>query len=283
MNARKGAQSSPSHDFTYTTLGLDDTNLPDFQQNTAPVLVESTSYHVNSPYKLSSFDAGGKYDESIITAKKIPNNLTDCEDAMDTGEPGATALSHPLSDFSNYLFMTDPFHSENCPPVTAQYPHNCIKEGSNFGTRTENAATRRCPSSAECFCTGCLEAQIFQTLQLANKKLQMSIVGGSSEDVSNLIKVIDRCFDWLNFLKTRGTDNFDVRLGCVILSFNCDSPEALDFLWQRWITGQLTSELQEIFLPLFEMQYPNSKVSIITRMCSHQYLRYRNKLVAEKG
>ena len=289
-DALKATQSAPSHDSTYKALGMGDhqpVNVGAIQQSTTfPVLVESTSYHINSPYKSTSFGDGDKYGDNnnnTTIVKKPANSLTTgCGEAMEIDEPGATALCRPVSQFRNYQFQTGPYHSENHPPETTQYPHNYVVEGSNFA-QVGNAVTRSCPSSPDCECTVCLEAQILQTLKIANKKLQMAIISGNGEEASNLTKVIDRCFDWLHFLKTRGIDNCDVHLGCVILNFNCESPEALDILWKRWITGQLTSELQAIFLPLFEMQYPNSKVSIVTKMCSHQYLRYWKKLAAEKG
>ena len=291
-NASKGTQSAPLHGLTCKApLGTGDhqaANLPVFQQSTtSPVLVESTLYHANSPYKstlIGGRENPGDNNNSTTVVKKPANNLiTDCEDFMDIDESGATTAVRTISDVRNQPFLTSPAHSENRPPAATQYPNNYIMEGSNFSHVDNPSITRCCTSSPECTCTGCLEAQILQTLQLANKQLQTAIINRNNEEISELTKVIDRCFDWLKSLKTRGVDVSDVHLGCVILNFNCESPEALDTLWQRWITGQLTSELQEIFLPLFEMQYPNSKVSLVTRMCSHQYLRYRKRLTAETG
>ena len=139
-----------------------------------------------------------------------------------------------------------------------------------------------CPVYPNCECAKTMEAQMMVTFQLANKRLQMALQNGTKEDITYFEGLMDKCSVWLNSWKTRGIDNNNVQEGSVILSFTCTSREALNTLWKSWITGQLKSDLEGMFLPLFESQYPHANVSIVTQMCSHQYLRYWEQLVTEK-
>ena len=176
-------------------------------------------------------------------------------------------------------------------PSTSCSPHLTTSEGvSEEGMDTscsENDADSkvldRCSTSPKCMCTIRLEKQILDTLELANQKLQESVQAGNIQEASDYARLVDLCFGWLKSLREQGICGCGVRQGCVLLSFKCESTNALDTLWHRWLSGQLKSELEEIFMPAFRLSEPDTKVIISVRMCSHQYLHYWSKLSSTTG
>ena len=146
----------------------------------------------------------------------------------------------------------------------------------------DNATLPQC-QSPNCTCITELEVRIYRIMKTAFERLDVSTEQGNLEEASSWTCVINECFSWLERLKTAGVVPCGVRRGCVLLNVICKNREALDILWNRWVTGTIKLQLEEIFIPFFESEYPQPKVNIEIRICSHQYLRYWEKLDGEKG
>ena len=157
-----------------------------------------------------------------------------------------------------------------------------IDEPSSDHFQTLDPPTSPLCQSLNCTCITELEARTHRIMKTAFERLDASTEQGNLEEASYWTLVINECFSWLERLKRVGVVPCGVRRGCVLLNVICTSREALDILWNRWVTGTIKLQLEEIFIPFLESEYSQSKVNIEIRICSHQYLRYWAKLDAHK-
>ena len=128
-----------------------------------------------------------------------------------------------------------------------------------------------------------LEHKMLDVCISATEKLDKTLQEENREDIAYFSQIIETWHKWLSTRTNRGSTLGSVKNGSILLGFICETTEALDFLWNDWITGQMKSELEEVFSPLFVSQYPNWKITLQVRICSHQYLRYWTKLDARRS
>ena len=237
---------------------------------------------------VSDFDCGMETNES--------DGVSVCcasFDAMEIDEPGTIPTWYtrhgPVGNTDSACMLPtqkrhpgDVFPMSNCQQGPMQYPHN-PSVSNQANDVTENNTLQCCHSSPEDRCTSHMAAQIHDIFEIAHVRPQKVTVSGNLQESPMYRPVVNDCIALLKSLKSLDIDNEYVHKGCVILGFTCKNTKALDVLWRQWITGQLKTQLEDIFLPFFQSQYPHSTVRIVVRMCSHQYLRYWKKLATEKG
>ena len=176
---------------------------------------------------------------------------------------------HSVDNDGKQCALLSPNGNMDIPPTTIRNENNFHNNTDGRGALDEKRLS--------------LENKMFEVCISAAEKLQKAVQNENHEDIACFTEVIDKCYKWLSMPTDRGCTLGNVENGSILLSFICETTEALGFLWKYWITGQMESDLETVFSPLFVSQYPHCKITLQVRICSHQYLRYWTKLDARRG